>query len=279
VSLPPKTAPAEPAKPAQYASGLAAAFSNDTAGASLGALEGVDAGSLSLASVDGSDSAGAPNSVSFTPPGGPSLPASIGPAADKPADKKDAPAKKAKPKDEPVDLFMPPDAEDAEMNVNLADDEVAHSARKRASTPPPVDAAPAAAGPPSRRSQPSMQAVQAPVTSLPAEKSHPLADERTRFIAGVVLAILIGFVPAHFIASMREHSAFDAVDESVKTEQANVATMDDYAKLEQFRDDALTRKKDSRRSIVIMAFVIWGAVGGAVAYGFFRRIDWARFES
>lgn len=275
VSLPPKTAPAEPAKPAQYASGLSAAFSGEAPAASLGALEGIDAGSLSLASVDGSDSAGAKVDAAFAPPDAAGLPASIGPAADKP-EKKDA-AKKAKPKDEPVDLFMPPDAEDAEMKVDVAADEVVHGARKRASTPPPVDAPPAA--PAQRRSQPSMQAVNAPMaTSVASSKSHPLADERTRFVAGVVLAILIGFVPAHFIASMREKSAFGAVDETVTTTQAAVTSMDDYNKLDQMREDALNRKKESRKSIAIMAFAIWAAVGGAVAYGWFRRIDWDRFE-
>jgi len=116
-------------------------------------------------------------------------------------------------------------------------------------------------------------------TSLAPGKGHPLGDERVRFIAGVVLAILIGFVPAHFVASMRERSAFDGVDETVKTAQANVSSMDEYNKLDQLREDALTRKKDSRRSIAVMAFVIWAAVGGAAAYGWFKRIDWERFES
>ena len=39
-----------------------------------------------------------------------------------------------------------------------------------------------------------------------------LGDERVRFAAGVLVAILLGFVPAHVIASMRERSAYHAID-------------------------------------------------------------------
>jgi hypothetical protein len=282
----PTVKPAEPVKAPEpvkagqpnYASGLSAAFSGDMPAASLGALENAAAGGLSLASVDGSDTAGGGASeAAFGPPDAAALPASIGPAPEKP---KATDKKPARPKDEPLDLFMPPDAEDAEMKVNLADDEVERNAKKRASTPPPVADEPPggpASTPATRRSQPSIPVQNA--TSLAPERGHPLGDERVRLVAGVVLAILIGFVPAHFVASMRESSAFGDIDEKVMTAQKEATTPDDYAHLDEVRASLLDRKRSDRRSIAIMAFAIWGVVGAGVAYGWFRRIDWSRFET
>jgi hypothetical protein len=266
----PASASTPPGGTPQFASGLSAAFSGEMPAASLGALEG---GSLSLASVDGSDdAAGAPPAASFAPPEAVGVPASIGPAPEKPK----AVEKKQKPKDVPVDLFMPPEAESANLSVDLAAEEMP---KKRASTPQPMDSAPAAAAPPLRRSQPSIQVPSEPVTAVAAKPSHPLGDERVRFVAGVVLAILIGFVPAHFIASMREKSVFDDIDAKVNAIQAEVTTVDDWNRLDQQRDDLLARKKSSQRSVAIMAFLIWGVVGGGVAYGWFKRINWERFEA
>ncbi len=260
--------------PSKYSSGLSAAFSGDTPAASLGALEHGSA--LSLASVDGSDEvkSEAP-AASFAPP---AMPASIGPApAKKPAA---AGAKKpAPPKDEPLDLFVPPEVGDGGgFSVDLAEDEP----RKRASTPPA--GAPAAlppeepkvqikiSTPGARASQPAI-----PVQAAPAKRGNPLADTRVRFTAGVVLAILLGFLPAHFIAAMSEKSAFAEIDRRVLDVQADPATP--YESLDQLRDEQLARKHSDRRRIAIMAFIIWGAVGGGIAYGWFKRIPWERFES
>src|SRR5262249_403634 len=137
----------------QYHSGLAAAFSNDIPAASLGALEN-DGISFSLSSVDGADEHPPPDTA-FEPPQS-AMSASIGPPPDtsapdkanapdrtKPAPgkagKPSAPAKPSKrelPKDEPLDLFIPPDAQGAELKVDIADDEHEFT-RKRASTPAP----------------------------------------------------------------------------------------------------------------------------------------------
>ncbi|MGE5185960.1 MAG: hypothetical protein ACM31C_28080 [Acidobacteriota bacterium] len=295
---PPKEPPQRPS--GQYASGLAAAFSAEPPpSASLGALEKGDV-AFALAPVDGSEEAGAPPPSAFAPPGE-MMPASIGPPPDEPkatvkfADKKSdkqpaaKPEKKPRPKDEPVDLFVPPElAEGGGFSVELAPEDEARSARKKASTPPasvPVVAAPAeerparaSTQPAMRRSQPSIPVQSAPAEAPAARAGLPLGDPRVRLVAGVVLAILIGFLPAHLVAAMREKSAFDTIDRKVLAEQEQATTPDAYAALDQFRDEQLARKKDERRSIAIVALVMWGAIGGAVAYGWFRRIPWERFE-
>jgi hypothetical protein len=280
--LPIAEAPARPSAP-KYSSGLSAAFSGDMPAASLGALE--QGSALSLASVDGSDAQKRePPAASFAPPDSMQS-ASIGPPPEPPkagvkfADKKPAaPDKKpARPKDEPLDLFVPPEVAEGGFSVELAVDEP--NPRRRASTPP--------AGEPAvmpseeelkadvkistpRKSQPV-------IAAQPAKRGNPLADTRVRFAAGVVLAILLGFVPAHFVAAMREKSAFDEVDRKVIAAQEDPSTP--YDSLDQLRADQMSRKQSDRRSVAIIAFLIWGAVGGGVAYGWFKRIPWERLES
>lgn len=277
-----------------FQSGLAAAFSGEMPAADLGALGAGDA-AFSLASLDGvDDQHGAGGS--FGPPPDAGIPASIGPAPERKqagskADK--AGDKAAKPKDEPLDMFAPPEMQGEEFKVDIAADEAEFSARKRASTPPPMQTvdggAPsdAAARPssqripttpaPGRTSQPSLQVPNAPVTvatSVPS-KLGPLADERVRFAAGVVLAILLGFVPAHFVAKMKEDAANEQVDRKIiAAQQAATETPELYANLDRVRADQLGRKESEHRNAAIIGFAIWALVGGGLAFVWFRKIPW-----
>lgn len=273
-------APSRPSTPpsgmAQYQSGLSAAFSNDTAAANLGALEG-EGLALSLATVDGNDESGGVAAGAFEPPAGGGLPASIGPAPEKPK----AAAKSAKPKDEPMDLFAPPDAEDAKFKVDIASDEIEASARKRANTPPPVEGA--ATQQPSqplmRKSQPIMTPVSGvAVASAPSSKLGPLGDERVRFVAGIALALGLGFLPAHLIAGMREESAYEEVDRKVVRAQQAAETPEAYALLDKMRADQLDRKEAERRNAAIIAIFMWGLVASGIAFAWFKKIPWDSFE-
>src|SRR5690606_12294433 len=159
-------------------SGLAAAFSGEAPAASLGALEKDDL-PLSLASVDGADEQALPSAAAFGPPAG-AMSASIGPPPEKP---KQA-AKPERPKDVPLDLFPPPEAQGDELAVDIAADELDITAKRRANTPPPVAEEPASAPqrpqsePAARRSQPLMQAPEAVPGAAPggavASKLGPL---------------------------------------------------------------------------------------------------------
>ena len=253
-SLPPRTTTPAPARPSgKLQSGLAAAFSGETPAASLGALAD-DAGMLKLASVDGADepAPAAPPAV-FEPPPSPPRTATKPKVAEPP----------------PVDMFAPPDAEaEAAFKVELADDEVERSAKKRASIPPAT--APAAAPePPSRISRPSMQPPHAVVA-----QPRGLADPKTRFALGVLVAIVVGFIPAHAIASLREHAAYSEIDRLVDKTQHEADTQDAYDALDAFRARELARKYDARHNAALLAFLIWAAAGGGIAYVWFRRIRW-----
>lgn len=242
-----------PPSASPYASGLSAAFGGETAKAELGAL-GNENATFSLASVDGEtpDEGAIEKSPEpmFAPPA----------AKDAPADA----TKKAKPKDEPVDMFAPPDAEDAAALVEIADDDK-DFARKKVTTP-------STPAPLARKSQPSIEA-QAPVTAV-RSKLGPLADERVRMIAGALLAILLGFLPAHLYARSREKSAYATIDQKLQSAQIAADTPDAWSALDQTRSNALERKEDERRSIAMIALAIWALVGGGIAYGWFRRVPW-----
>jgi hypothetical protein len=245
-----------PTPPPVYQSGLAAAFSGEMPKASLGALEKAELGELSLASVDGGEApATVASPAAFEPPAPP-------PVAKRPGTP--PPTKSAKPKDEPLDLFAPPDAGDAELPVELAPEEI-----QRAS--------PAA---PRRASAPmvAVRATSAPAPAAPRSKLGPLANARVRFAVGVVLAIVLGFVPAHLYASSRESSAFNAIDDDVAQRQQSADSHDDWEALDAFRASALDRKRDERRSIARFAIALWMIVGGGLGYVWFRRVPWQKLE-
>ncbi|HEX5060193.1 MAG TPA: hypothetical protein VFV99_12575 [Kofleriaceae bacterium] len=281
--LPPKPAAAKPATPPsgtpQYQSGLSAAFSGETPAANLGALAG-DGLSFSLSSVDGADEQ-PKGDVSFAPPES-ALPASIGPAPEKPKAK----AKAEKPKDEPLDMFAPPDQQGEEFKVDIASDEKEQTAKKRPSTPVP-DESPRASSdklarpqsePAARKSQPSLQQPSEPAAVVKSSKLGPLADPRARFAAGVLLAVLIGFVPAHLVASMREKSAYKEIDNKVLAAQQLADTAEVYATLDRMRTDQLEAKKGEQRNAAIIALAIWALVGGGIAFAWFKKVSWDNFD-
>ncbi|TMQ05812.1 MAG: hypothetical protein E6J91_39725 [Deltaproteobacteria bacterium] len=103
-----------------------------------------------------------------------------------------------------------------------------------------------------------------------------LASARVRFAAGIVLAIVLGFVPAHLVAGIRERSAFAVIDRDLIAAQAAADMPDSYAALDALRAEKLDAKRSAHRSIALASLLIWGAAGGALAYVWFRRIPWDR---
>jgi hypothetical protein len=167
------------------------------------------------------------------------------------------------PEAAPLDLLEPPDA-GAARTFDLAPDDLEHQARKRAAAPLP---SPAVTSPPPL-------AAAAPVGAAP---SAPMP--RARFAAGVVLAVVLGFVPAHLVASARERSAFRQIDDHVAEVQARTDEPLDAAALDAFRAEQLARKQSQRRSIALASLAIWAVVGGGLAYVWFRRIPWDRLAA
>ncbi|MDB4962365.1 MAG: hypothetical protein JWP01_2364 [Myxococcales bacterium] len=275
-SLPPANAPKSNA---QFQSGLSAAYSQEVPIPSdLGALGG-DA--LSLSSLDGDDAeAGTPGGFAPSPD---LMAASIGPAPEPVSSIRISTPKPgaAKPKEAALDLFAPPDADEAQQQVSLmVDDE----RPKRMSTPPP----PAATNAPAR----SAAVTSPPLSATPAMRKQTAAQpaptsmgggvsapelHRARFAAGVVISILLGFVPAHLIAASREASAFQKIDAALIATQTAADTPEIYETLDAFRAQQIARKQDERRSIAITSMLIWAVVAAGLGYVWFRRIPWDRF--
>jgi hypothetical protein len=268
-SLPPATADKSGKN---VASGLSAAYT-ESAKADLGALD-----SMSLASLDGNEDVG---EEAFAPPV--DLSPSLAVAAPAPAA---APAPKAakapKPKDVPTDLFAPPDAaEDEAFKVELAADEVEHRARKMSTPPAGVPTAVAGQGsqpvatpqlsPAKKRPTP---AAGAPVTVSADAQETP----RWRFAAGVLLAIILGFLPAHLIASSRESSAFAKIDAEVVAAQNSADTPELYDALDSFRDAQRDHKQTEKKRIAMMSMLIWAVTSGGLAYVWFRRVPWDKLR-
>lgn len=241
-------------------SGLSAAYtpSGET---DLGALS---TDSISLASLDGTDPVG---DDAFAPP-----PVDLSPTVEKASAK--PPGPKAKANNDPVDLFAPPDAaEDAAFKVELAADEVEHRAKKM-STPPagvpvPIPTTPSTATPQLRK-RVATPTSGSPVTVAPDAQETP----RWRFAAGVILSIILGFIPAHLIASSREKSAFAKIDREVAEQQTAADSPELYDALDGFRTAKQTQKEGEKKSIAMLSMLIWGVAGAGLAYVWFRRIPW-----
>jgi hypothetical protein len=234
-----------------FQSGLSAAFSGEQAQGGLGVLDD-NASVFSLSSVDGSDRTDAPPATAFAPP----PPHAVGnapPAADRVV---------AAPQS-PIDMFAPPDADDDNAEVNLEPEPDQRAAKRHVEQPAtdPVD-------PVARPSRPS---IQAPAVA-PGPRPGGLADPKIRFAAGVLIAILVGFVPAHVVASMRERSAYAEIDAKVDEVQKQADAPDTYASLDAFRATQLEHKHEDRRTAALLALLIWAAGAAGVAFVWFKKI-------
>jgi hypothetical protein len=244
-SLPPSPLAGQPVRPTQPipASGLAAAFSDGAQQQDLGALSG---GALSLAALDGSEDAPPPEPAPPPPP-------AHGDAAFAPPSPKPNPQAKPKPKaepEQPLDLFAPPDAEDANFVVDLATDEIEERAAKRASVPP-------------------LNVTRTPVAPTPVSlpDAAPRRFSRPHFIAGCVIALAIGFVPAHFLASMREKSAFSEIDNKVASAYASVDSFETYQALDAAREKFIDEKESKQKSIALTSMLLWAVISAGVGLG------------
>ncbi len=275
-SLPPQNATS--AKNAPFQSGLSAAYSQELPqAADLGSL-----GDLSLSSLDGDDASAGPEG-SFGPPPSPGMPASIGPppgpAATFTSRPSTTPAAPTPPKpfgsrDVPLDMFAPPDAEEAQQEVALAVDDV----RPKKTTLPPTRTQTPASPPLGASSMPSMRKAPKSQGAAMGGVSAP-ETPRSRIIAGVVLSIILGFIPAHFIAASRESTAFAKIDAQIVATQAAADTPEMYEALDAFRATQLEKKQSERRSIALVSMLIWAVVGAGLGYVWFRRIPWDRMPN
>ncbi len=162
--------------------------------------------------------------------------------------------------------FAPP-SEAAEVEVTLADDFVPRMARGPSLAEKSLASASAAAALVTQTAAPQ------PSRSL---REH-FARWRVRFAIGVLVAIVVGLVPAMIVSAMHESSAFSVIDKNVKRLHAQAETYEAWESLDAMRANQLARKRSARRNATAIAMVVWSLAGAGVAYIWFRRLPWQRW--
>ncbi|MEZ4401474.1 MAG: hypothetical protein R3B06_15725 [Kofleriaceae bacterium] len=272
--------------------------------ADLGALSGEVP--LTLSTLDGADDASASRSLplpaSFGPPDDAhgrsssrdlGLPASFGPADDEP------PATRSSSRDlaaaaaaAAYDPFAPPESQTDAPELVLAVERPARrsappSSAGEGAAPRAEDGAgragtiappPEAAGAPGRGGTTAPPSAAAPTTGgRPAGSALGfLRDDGARFIAGVVLAVAVGAVPALLVGGARERSAFAKLDGELADRQGQVTTRDEWDGLDRVRATIAERKRSDRQAIAITTLLLWAVLSGGVAWVWFRKVDWDR---
>lgn len=269
---PPRSGPPAPTAgnvAAQYTSGLGAAFTaEETPPPDLGALEAISSGGggrLSLASPDGTEA------VPVTPGGliAAEPPAAGAAAADPGAEMlgvDDEPARDASGAEE-LDPFAPPEmAAETAVVLDVDADEPAP-----ASAPP---ARPPLASVSNEAGAPAPTGARAPLWTRLADAMA--RDARRRFVAGVIVAAVVGLLAADVVARFREAGAYGSVLAHLRAAQAAATDPASWRGLDGVRADAVAVLRTRRTEIAITSLLIWIAVGAAVAFAWIRKIDWAR---
>lgn len=123
-----------------------------------------------------------------------------------------------------------------------------------------------------------------PATTTPLPPRAPsdtawkrlLRDDGTRLIAGALVAVAIGAVPALLIGGAREQAAFAELDDQLGKRQDAIKTREAWDGLDRVRATFLERKRAERQSIAITSLMIWVALSGGATWLWFRKIDWDR---
>jgi hypothetical protein len=114
-------------------------------------------------------------------------------------------------------------------------------------------------------------------TSALTRARQTLADSaRVRLVAGVLLVLALGFLPAHLVAGMREDSAYTEVRAEVRAAYAEVRTADEWAALDEYLAGQRDVMDSQRRNIAVTSLLVWALVAGGLGFVWFRVIDWDR---
>ncbi len=175
-----------------------------------------------------------------------------------------------------VDRFAPPPA--AAVDVEVALDTDMPRRREPPGAPPAAGARvqevpwPAATLPPRiSESRPGATMAGGPTVATTGRPGSGLRDPRVRLVLGAVLAVGLGFVPAHLVASMREKTAYAEIDADLAHRQTMIHTPEE---VDAVRAAHAARKRAARQNIALGSLALWALVGGGVAWLWFRRIDW-----
>jgi len=231
--------------------------------------------SLTLSTLDGEDAEPAPPpplsaelAVLPPPPPGLKVPSTVRPAA--PASSAARPALPAPSAGDPFvgpNAFAPP--EEASAPLELA---IQPSRSGTLAAPQPVEPPP-----PAKPSKAAPAVAPLPVDSAervvvrPSVVELATRDPRGRFVAGLVLGLAVGFLPAHLYASFAEEK-LDDIGLAMAREPAP-QTEAEYQLLMQQFDLAEGRSRRVKARIMVIAGAVWLLGGAGVAYGYWRLME------
>ena len=98
----------------------------------------------------------------------------------------------------------------------------------------------------------------------------PKPFSREQFLLGIVIALVVGFLPTHLIASAREKAAFRAVDKQVEAAYASADSPETYQALDAAREKFIDAKQSARTMIGLTSMLMWGVISTGVGFAFFR---------
>jgi hypothetical protein len=207
------------------------------------------------------------------------LPASFGPAREPTPTPGPLPAAAASPPAStapvPADLFAPPTAAAVDVVLDTAAPtrrELAAAAARTAAT----GAAPEVPWP-ATTLPPRISETRGAVTGVPAIEGGTARatglNPYARVVAGAVLAVGLGFIPAHLVGAMRENAAYADLDRDLTRREAAIRSRAEYDAFDTVRAAYAERKRAARTSIAVTSIVLWVLVGAGVAWLWFRRIS------
>jgi hypothetical protein len=106
-----------------------------------------------------------------------------------------------------------------------------------------------------------------------------MSEPRARLVAGVLVALLVGFLPAHVVSAVREGSAYAPIRAELRVHYAAITDPVQHAAATEVRAAKLDLMRSRQSSIAITGFAIWVLCGVGVGWLWFRRIDWARYAA
>ncbi|MCG8422920.1 MAG: hypothetical protein MJE77_33860 [Proteobacteria bacterium] len=286
------------ASPSEYQSGLAAATESTSAQPDLGALD-QGAGDLALATLDGKDDQLAPgqeavasfDAAAFAPPQAGEA-GELRLAIDPAQARRDSSRRLASQQPDdglgPVvtGVAIPPGLEETNLPPPSDGGAVRISSELPAQAPRPHSQSMDAVAPEEGARAASMAGGTARASRFAAGRAligrglNILAGvPRARYATGVFLALLLGFLPAHIFASVREGSVFDEIDAQVQADQERIVDIDDWNALDGMRQAQLDRKESAQFNIALGGIFIWLLAGAGVSFLWFRKIDWDAYRS
>lgn len=161
-----------------------------------------------------------------------------------------------------IDLFAPP-PEAGPAQIHLAEESPRQRASSLAPPRPGPEGAPMVA--------PAIASPFVPRAGSDAASARRLRDRlRLVFAAGVLVAVVVGFVPAHLIAKSRERAAFERIDNRARIAQSEISSMDEWNALDDVRTALLRQKRAAQQEIALLSVLLWVGVTGALSFAWFR---------